>query len=289
MAGKDQLYRFLFESFGIRGGFVQLGASWQAVLENHDYPDPVRDRLGQALAGVLLLSTSIKFKGSLVLQVQAEGPLRTLVAQATDTHTVRAMARWSGEVPDADVAAVFGPGRLVFTAESPGGQRYQGVVGLEGAQLGEALQAYFNQSEQLPTRFYLAADGDTAAGLFLQELPAAKGKEGGWAHVTALADTVTRRELLELDVETLLHRLFHEDRVRLFDPEPTAYRCGCSREKVETALRGMGRAEMEQVLAQEGVVTADCEFCNRQYRFDAVDVAALFAEGDRIGESVRVH
>lgn len=278
MTTQDQLHRFLFENLGLRGELVQLGASWRAVLEQHDYPDAVAAQLGQAMAAVLLLSGTIKFKGSLILQVQGEGPLRTLVTQATDRRTLRGVARWGGEVPDGDLAAVFGAGRLVMTAEAPTGGRYQGVVALEGANLASALESYFEQSEQLATQLWLFADAQHAAGLLLQRLPGEPlPDQDAWGRVCMLADTVQPAELTATPAPELLRRLFHEESVRLFDPEPVAFRCGCSRERVAGALQVLGKTEFEALLAEDGEVSVDCEFCGRRYRFDAVDLEQLWA------------
>jgi len=274
----DQLHRFLFEDLGVRGELVQLGASWRAVRDNQDYPAAVAAQLGQGLAAVMLLSGTIKFKGSLILQLQSAGPLNLLVAQATEQRTLRGLARWQSEVPAGDLAATFGEGRLVITADAPGGERYQGIVALEGSGLAEAIGNYFERSEQLPTRLWLACDGEHAAGLFLQRLPGEQADDqDGWARVAALAETVSADELLSLSAEQLLHRLFHEETLRLFDAEPVAYRCGCSRERIEDVLRQMGETEVSDLLKNEGQIKADCEFCGREYLFDKVDVAGLFA------------
>ncbi len=274
----DALRRFLIETAGVRGALVHLDRSWAAVLDRHPYPEAVRGPLGQALAAVTLLSSTIKFEGSLILQVEAAGPIRTLVVQATDRRTLRGLARWEGEVPASTALAdLFGEGRVVLTATAPGGERYQGVVPLEGATLGEALERYFAQSEQLPTRVWLAAGQERAAGLLLQTVPGQDADGEGWARATALAATLSSAELLGLPTETLLRRLFHEERVRLFDSEPVAFRCGCSRERIERLLRSLGRDEVESIVAEQGAVEVTCEFCNRRYRLDAVDAAMLFS------------
>jgi molecular chaperone Hsp33 len=276
-ADADVLRRFLIETAGVRGALVRLDRSWAAVLERHPYPDPVRGPLGEALAAVTLLSSTIKFEGSLILQVESGGPIRTLVVQATDRRTLRGLARWEGEVPDsAALADLFGEGRVVLTATAPGGERYQGVVPLEGAILGDALERYFAQSEQLPTRVWLAAGPQRAAGLMLQAVPGGDPRGEGWARATTLAATLTPEELLGLPAEKLLHRLFHEERVRLFDAEPVAFRCGCSRERIDGLLRSLGREEVASIVAEQGAVEVTCEFCNRRYRLDAVDAAMLF-------------
>jgi molecular chaperone Hsp33 len=278
MSDSDSLQRFMFDDLGIRGELVQLDASWQAVLACHPYPDSVRSQLGQALAAAALLSATIKFQGSLILQAQGNGPLTTLVAQATHQRTVRGLARWQGEVPAGDLHSVFGDSRLVLTIQNQGADPYQGIVAMEGAKLADALRVYFEQSEQLRTRLWLCADGARAVGLLLQELPATGRDADAWERLTLLADTASERELLELPAQTLLYRLFNEEKVRLFAAESVAFRCGCSRERIESVLRNLGREEMQTLLAEQGQIQVDCEFCNQHYAFDAVDVERLLRE-----------
>lgn len=279
MSDQDSLRRFIFEELGVRGELVRLDASWQAVLERHDYPDTVRSQLGQALAAVLLLSATIKFEGALILQAQTEGPLHTLVAQATHRHTVRGLARWQEDQPvtGSTLAQIYGEGQLALTLQTEGADSYQGIVGMEGSNLAEAIQTYFARSEQLPTRLWLAADGERAAGLFLQEMPGKQRSQEDWERVSILAATVTERELLHLPGEQLLYRLFNEEEVLLFEPEPVSFRCTCSRERIEAVLRGMGREELEANLQEHDAIQVGCEFCNRNYHFDAVDVHSLFS------------
>lgn len=272
----DALIRFVFESVGVRGELVYLGSAWQAAQEGREYPAIVARQLGQGMAAAVLLSATIKLEGSLILQAQGDGPLHTLVAQATRDRALRGLAHWRGEVPAGDLRAVFGKGKLVMTAEATGRERYQGIVPLEGHDLSAALEIYFERSEQLPTRLWLAADEARAAGMLIQRLPTASGADEDWTRICALAATLTEAELLNLSHDTLLRRLFHEEQVRLFESEPLVFRCGCSRERIEDALRAMGSEEVEAILAEQGAVQVDCEFCNRRYRFDAVDFAALF-------------
>lgn len=278
MADQDSFRRFIFEEIGVRGELVHLDASWHSVLERHPYPATVSTQLGQALAAVVLLSATIKFQGSLILQAQSEGPLHTLVAHATHNKTIRGLAQWREPVPAGALPQVFGNGRLVLTIQNQGSEPYQGIVALEGGSLAEAIQNYFALSEQLATRLWLAADGERAAGLFIQELPTRHGARDDWERVALLADTITERELLHLPDEELLYRLFNEEQVRLFEPEPVAFRCNCSRERIEKVLIGLGLEEAETLLMEQGNVEATCEFCNRRFIFDTVDVHALFAE-----------
>lgn len=289
MIREDSFQRFLFEEIGIRGELVRLDESWRLVLDRHPYPEPVREQLGQAMAAVLLLSATIKFKGSLILQAQGDGPLHTLVAQATDQKTVRGIAHWRGEVPKGPLSAVFGAGRLVLTIQNEAAEPYQGVVSLEGENLAEALETYFSRSEQLATRLWLAADEDSAAGLFLQQIPARQRERDDWNRVSMLADTVTAGELLHLSGERLLYRLFHEEQVRLFEPEPVTFRCSCSRERIETVLMAMGRSKIDVIIDDQTLMEVHCEFCNRLYQFDAVDVGILFADLARAPASGRRH
>lgn len=280
MSDSDSLWRFLFESTGIRGNLVHLDASWRAVLDTHAYPESVRALLGEALAGVSLLTATLKFEGSLILQVQGPGPLRTLVAQASSARTLRGLARWSEEqeVPSGGpLRERFGEGQLVLTIETAQSEPYQGIVALEGEHLAEAIERYFSDSEQLPTRLWLAANGERAAGLLLQRLPGAHTEDEDWARVGHLAATLSTSELLGLPADALLHRLFHEEAVRLFEPEPLAFRCGCSRARIEDTARLLGAEEIESIIAEQGELRVTCEFCNRDYRFDPVDARAIFA------------
>ena len=277
MADTDSIHRFIFEHTNIRGNLVHLDASWRAVLDAHPYPEPVRVHLGQALAAVSLLSGTIKFDGSLILQIQGAGPIRTLVAQATSARTLRGLARWEGAVPaGGDLAACFGEGRLVLTIERGAGEPYQGIVPLVGSGIAQALGRYFEASEQIPTRLWLAADAGRAAGLLLQRLPG-DGDGDDWGRVGLLAATVKPSELLGLPAEAVLHRLFHEESVRLFDSEPLAFRCGCSRTRIEDMLRVMGEPEVQAIVTEQGALEVICEFCNRTYRLDTVDAGQLFA------------
>lgn len=289
MNDADTLHRFLFERSGIRGNLVHLDASWRAVLDAHPYPEAVRETLGEAMAAVALLAATIKLDGSLILQAQGSGPIRTLVAQATSARTLRGLARWDGEVPkEGDLAARFGEGRLVLTIERAAGEPYQGIVPLTGRGIAEAIERYFRDSEQLPTRLQLTADGQRAAGLLLQRLPDRLRGEvpqesagDDWARVGLLAATLSRAELAGLAAPELLHRLFHEDDLRLFEAEPIAFRCGCSRGRIEDMLRALGEAEAKSIIADRGIIEVTCEFCNRTYRLDAVDASQLFATATR--------
>jgi molecular chaperone Hsp33 len=278
MNSQDQLTRFLFESHNVRGELVQLDASWKAVLERHTYPTAVGQQLGQAMAAVALLSATIKYDGSLILQSQSNGPLNTLVVQSTNQLTLRGLARWSADLPDGDLSDIYGSGHMTLTVTNQSSARFQGIVELAGKNLANALENYLCTSEQLASRLWLVADEERAAGLLLQKLPAEQEHEEDWERVCLLADTVTQDEMLNLPAQTLLHRLFHEEDIRLFDPMPVAFRCSCSRERISNTLRSMGREELFSIIEEQGAIEVDCDFCNKHYHFDVIDAEQLFSE-----------
>lgn len=278
MRQHDILQRFLFEDTGVRGVMVSLDATLRAVLDRHDYPPAIRGPLGEAMVAAALLGSTIKFEGSLILQVQGEGPVHMLVAQFTSDGHLRGLARWRGDPEQMDAERLFGDGRLVITIEpGKGKESYQGIVSLEGTQLANSIDTYFALSEQLPTRVWLAADGARAVGMLIQELPRDEPDPEAWNTVVHLASTVTSRELLQLPATEILHRLFHEEDVRIFEPEPLSFRCTCSRQRIEEVLVALGYDEVHETLQEQGAISVDCEFCNQHYEFDSVDVEALFA------------
>lgn len=279
----DCLHRFIFDRTDVRGELVHLDASWQAVLARQDYPAPVRALLGQAFAATALLSATVKISGSLHFQLQGDGPVSLLLVQAGADRTLRGLAHWQ---PDGPLPARFqqlvGSARISLTIDpGEGGERYQGIVAVAGGSLAESLEHYFETSEQLATRLWLAASEQRASGMLLQQLPRATDDADAWSRDVHLRETLTEGELLELDARELLYRLYHDENVRLFEPEPFSFRCTCSRERIETVLRGLGYAEVQSILAEQGRVKVNCEFCNQAYTFDAVDTEGLFAASDQ--------
>jgi molecular chaperone Hsp33 len=289
MHDRDRLRRFVFEGLPVRGQLVHLDASWLALLEHRTYPPLIRDTLGQALAASVLLAATIKFDGLLSLQLRGDGPLSLMLAQCTSGFGVRAVAQHRDAVAGASMAELAGNGHLTVTLESEDReQRYQGIVPLSGARLADCLEVYFAQSEQLPTRLWLQADEHGACGMLLQRLPPSgtmaaapeSAVDDAWRRVQLIGDTLTPGELQSLSDAEILHRLFHEDDLRVFEPAPVFFRCRCSRERVAGMLRALGEAESRSVIAERGEVEVRCDFCNRAYVFDAVDIEHLFkAEG----------
>lgn len=278
MIKQDILRRFLFEELGIRGEWVSLSESWQAAKQHQSQPDVVQQQLGQALAAVVMLSATIKFNGSIILQAQGDGGIKTLVAQATHDRKIRGLARSRPEIQAGTLEALFGQGYLALTIEPDQGEPYQGVVPLEGNNLAAALENYFSQSEQLNTRLWLFATENQAVGLLLQELPKQDNNQEDWQRVEMLADTITAKELLELDCEQILYRLFNEEQVRLYEPEPVAFACTCSRQKINRTLKSLGRDELESILLERGSIEVVCDFCSSRHEFDKIDVESLLAE-----------
>ncbi|MCE5180688.1 MAG: Hsp33 family molecular chaperone HslO [Betaproteobacteria bacterium] len=279
MKQPDNLQRFMFEHAAVRGEIVHLDACWQAVLERRDYPPALRALLGELMAAAALLSATLKFGGSLIMQIQGDGPVKLLVVECGADLTMRAMAHWQGDLPDdGSLAALVGAGRFVITIDpKKGRQTYQGIVELEGGSVAEVLENYMRRSQQLETRLWLAASADGVAGLLLQRMPDGKDEDAdAWNRAVHLGGTVTRQELLGLSVRKIIRRLFHEEDIRLFDAAPVQFACNCSRERVAATLRMLGHDEIESILQETGYVEVDCEFCNQHYVFDAVDAEQIF-------------
>jgi molecular chaperone Hsp33 len=298
MHDRDCLHRFLFEHYPIRGHIVHLDASWRALLEHREYPPAIRDTLGEAVVASILLAATLKFDGTLSLQLQGQGPMHLMLAQCSSDLAVRAVARYRDTPEERDLASLSGTGNLTVTLENADlSQRYQGIVPLSGERLATCLGSYFESSEQLPTRLWLHATERGASGLLLQRLSDDSIKsrasmsagrvthadeaefEDAWRRVQLLGDTLRPEELQALSDRDLLRRLFAEEDVRLFEPAPVFFRCRCSRERVSGMLRSLGGDEVRSVLAERGSVEVRCDFCNRLYVFDSVDVEQIFAPG----------
>ena len=285
----DNLHRFFLENLQIRGEWVSLKKSWNDIQNTADYPPPVRDVLGEALAAISLLSESLKFDGSLTLQIRGTEPVTLLVVQASSDGNIRGIARWQGDIPEkSSFNELFGSGTMVISVENTPkenaqqGERYQSLVSLEGNSLANCFKEYFAQSEQLNSSFWLAADKNCAAGIMLQSLPAddmdPKVQQNNWTHASILADTLKDEELLTLDAETILTRLYHEEDLRLYDANPVRFSCSCSQEKIENTVFSLGSKEANEILEEQSSISIDCEFCNTNYELDEIDIKRIFAE-----------
>jgi len=301
----DQLQKFMFSAAPVRGEIVSLHNTWHEVLSRRHYPAPVQTVLGEMMAACALLSANLKFDGTLIMQIFGDGPVRMLVVQCNSDLSMRATARLadgpSGEAAalpaDMTLAALVNPsgkGRCVITLDpankQPGQQPYQGIVPLNGEEgplesISEVLEHYMHHSEQLDTRMWLAANGERAVGMLLQKLPGDGGivphagelDADTWERVCTLGSTLSREELLAEEAETVFRRLFWQENVRHFEPTQTRFQCSCSREKVGSMLKMLGREEVDGVIEERGHVEIHCDYCNQRYEFDPVDVAQLFA------------
>jgi molecular chaperone Hsp33 len=298
----DEVRRFMVENRPVRGHWVRLEGAWRELRAHRDYPQPVRELLGQAVAASVLLAATLKFRGQLTLQLQGDGAVSLLVAQCTHDYRLRAVARFD-EVAVAELAAKAGgaapgdvfrrlvgsDGRFAVTVESDErNMRYQGIVPLTGESLAGSLEAYFARSEQLPTRVLLAADGERGAGVLVQKLPEdAAGDDSQmreiWEQTERGIERLSAQDLLRCPVEELLGRGFAAHDMRLFSGAPVQFECRCSQGRVTGLLRALGADEVRDVLKEQGAVTVTCEFCHRPYRFDAGDVEAIFDEGPEPG------
>lgn len=286
-AAPGELRRFLLEHQPVRGHWARLGEAWQALQSRHSYPAPVAGLLGEAATAVVLLAATLKFDGTLTLQLTGDGRVRMLVAQCTDDHQLRAIAHHdvaAGEAPG--FTELVGRGRLVVTIQSErSGGRYQGIVLLEGETLQGCLEHYFASSEQLPTRLLLAADGQQAGGLLIQQLPGAQagGEElaaqrlAAWEDVQAGLTGLSPERLLQGTAEDSVTQVCGAHDCRLLPATPVRFACRCSSARVTDMLRSLGEAEARATLAEQGAIEVHCEFCGASYRYDAVDVQQLFA------------
>ncbi|MEX0738686.1 MAG: Hsp33 family molecular chaperone HslO [Pseudohongiella sp.] len=287
-ASTDICQRFLFADADVRGEIVRLTRSYTDTVSNHAYPPAVSSLLGEFLAAGVLMGSAIKYDGRLVLQVRGDGELNLIMAECTSEGAIRGIARFDVAPESADFDALTGNGVLVITVDSRHADPYQGIVSLEGESLAASLQTYFAQSEQLQSWFYFAVDEDQACGFMIQQLPGASGsdadaREESWQHLLTLAQTLTPSEMLALSNAELLHRLYHQEEVKLFPPRQFHYQCSCSRERTARALISIGKEEVDSIVAEQGAVSIACEFCGTDYRFDASEIALLFQDrGDLI-------
>lgn len=286
----DQVRRFIVENQPVRGHWVRLDAAWRELCAHADYPQPVRELLGQAVAASVLFAATLKFKGTLTLQLQGDGAVGFLVAQCTHDYRLRAVARFDADrVAEIDSKDTFRKlvgtrSRVAVTVGADeSGSRYQGIVPLHGDSLADSLEAYFASSEQLPTRLILAADDDRGAGFLVQKVPGAANAdesdiEATWKDAQKGIEKLSPADLLNRPVEELLERGFAEHDMRLFRGAPVQFECRCSQARVSGLLRGLGADEVKEILQEQGSVTVTCEFCHRPYRFGPEDIEALFPD-----------
>lgn len=275
----DNLFRFLFQNRNVRGELVQLADSLDQMLLQHDYPQPVKQLLAELVAATSLLTATLKLDGDIAVQIQGDGPIRFAAVNGTDQQQFRGVVRMQAEISGDSFRELIGEGYLLVTITPKQGERYQGIIPLSGDSLTSTLEAYFAQSEQLPTRLYLYTDLQAAhcraAGFMLQVLPVDQQKaKADFEDLVMLSDTLTKDEIFNLPAEQLLYRLFHQEEVELFTPQKVSFVCGCSKEKCASAIVSLGRDVINEHIA-EGKLDISCEYCNTTYHFSPADLTTL--------------
>lgn len=281
MNNLDSIQRFIFENADIRGQIVRIDASFQAIIEKHQYSEQISRLLGETLIATALLTSIIKFKGELTLQFRSEGAVSMLVSKCSHDYKLRGLVQYDPTASDESIAHEIGRGNLVVTIQpydkvSP----YQSIIPVNQLSIAKCLEKYFAQSEQLSTRLVFASSPTRAAGMLLQLMPesskASSNREEFWEHAVKIGETITPEELLELDNQDILYRLYHGEDIRLFDAEPVVFECNCSQQKMQEAVKTLGHQDALDLLKQKQQIVVTCEYCNEEYTFDKVDIEALF-------------
>ena len=275
----DKLYRYLFQNRAVRGEWVRMNKSFTETLNTHHYPLPVQNLLGEMMVATSLLTATLKFNGHITVQVQGDGPLKLALVNGTDTQQIRALARLQGGITDdMTLHQMIGKGVLVITIAPEDGERYQGVVALDKPTITECLEEYFERSEQLKTQLIIRTgefNGEpVAAGMLLQIMPDGSGSPDDFSHLATLTFTVKNEELFGLTAEEMLYRLYHEERVELYEPQSVTFHCGCSAERSGAALLLISDEEINEILAEHnGSIDMQCECCGTHYFFnrEAID------------------
>ncbi len=275
---KDFVVRFLLEDLDIRGAFVRLNDAWRDMQAGRGYPPAVRDLLGEMTAVTVLIGDNLKQPGRVGFQLKGSGPVQLLVLDCSEQLKIRGMAQADEDIAATDAPTLLGHGHLSLLLQHEAAREpYQSIVPLVGQTVAQIFEHYLAQSEQQPARFWLAADGESAVGLFLQKLPGADVKDtDGWTRIEHLAATVTPLEMHELPVDDLLTRLFAEETLRLYTPRSVTYECPENRDKVVSMLRSLGREEVAEAIAEQGVLVVKDDICNHEYHFNVSDLDELF-------------
>jgi molecular chaperone Hsp33 len=284
----DVLDRFLFEDRSIRGEIVSLEKSFQAILGTADYPEFVQSLIGELMVTASLLTATLKFEGEIALQIQSEGPIKYIIINGTHDQKLRGVARWDETMTEypTTFSECFKKGLLAITLTPKNGQRYQGMVALDKSSLAECVEDYFLQSEQLLTKVFLTSrvgHNQKAAGLLIQIVPTSSessnvGENPDFEHIALIADTISSEELLNLDHKEVIHRLYHDELIRIFEPQEIQFSCDCSKERSAGALKSVDKAELMSIIAEDGHIKMDCQFCHSIYLFDEIDVQNIHAQ-----------
>jgi molecular chaperone Hsp33 len=296
---QDTLQRFIFEQVPIRGEFIRLEESFQTIVNQHTYPPVLHQLLGEALCVAGLLSAIIKFSGRLTVQFRGKGKLKLLLAQCDDHLCLRGLAKWDGEMSSADLKEALNDGVLAIMIDAGmNNSSYQGIVSWQGGSLADSIEGYFRHSEQLATKIWLEVNQTTATGLLLQVIPASgenniSGEHGQlnphWERITQSTHSLSHMDMLSMDCQSLLKILYPEELIRLFSAAPVAFGCTCSRKRSANAIAMLGEQEAEDELKDKQNIVVTCDFCNKEYIFDRVDVAEIFKNKDIPPADTRLH
>lgn len=279
MTETDTLQRFMFEHASIRGEIAHLDETYKTIMGQHPYPPTVKKLLGEALISCVMLAGSIKFDGEISLQFHGDKRLPLLLVQCDNQLHIRAFAKYQNDEADIDYGSAFLEGKMVLIINQyDQTQSYQSVVPILSASMGENLAHYFAQSEQVATQVWLAVNENMAAGMLIQLMPGQNTlqREEFWEYAVQLGQTISEHELLTLDNQTILHRLYHETELRLYSARPVQFQCRCNIEKMKQVLTILGEKDILELLQEKGQVEVTCDFCNQKYAFDPIDVTLLF-------------
>ncbi len=291
MSNKDQLHRYLFNHHAVRGELVSLSETFQQIVAGHDYPAEVKNLLGEMLVATSLLTATLKFDGDITVQVQGDGPLKLAVINGNNLQEMRGVARLQGDIaPESTLKQMLGNGYMVITISPTEGERYQGVVGLEGETLAECLEDYFLRSEQLPTRIFIRtgeSEGKAAAGgMLLQVLPAQETDAEEFSHLAQLTTTIKAEELFTLPANEVLYRLYHQEEVTLYEPQDVCFKCTCSRQRCADALLTLPDEEVLEMLEEDEKIDMHCDYCGSHYVFDAMDMVSIRSGAGSSNDSI---
>jgi len=286
------LHRYLFENLSVRGELVQLDETYDHIISSTDYPSSIKVLLGEMLVATTLLTATIKFEGSITLQLQGDGPVSLVVINGNNNQVVRGVARWEGHLEEnATLHEMMGKGHLVITIEPKDGERYQSIVDIKGKNLSQVLESYFEQSEQLKTRLWFRTETSTnevpkAAGMLLQIVPDGKSGHHDFEHLEQLTATVKDEELFTLPAEELLYRLYNQEKVQLFASTPVKFQCKCSKKRSEAAILTLKKSDVDDIVKEQGNISLHCDYCNTTYLFSKTDIEHIFTCQDRDKENV---
>lgn len=299
MNSADSLHRFIFENIPIRGEYVFLQESFQTIIEQHNYPEALRRLLGEALCVSALLSAVIKFNGRLTVQFRGKGRLKLLLAQCTNHFHLRGLAKWEGDLSYHDLMNAFQDGVLVIMLDTGKTKsNYQGIVAWRGNSLVDSIEGYFQESEQLPTKLWLTVNSHSAVGLLLQSVPAKELNKPSiekevfatqWSHINKLMTNFDPKAMLSVGYPAILNKLYPQEDIRIFPSVPVSFRCTCSRKKGEDAILLLGHEEAEAELKAKSNIVVNCDFCNKEYIFDRIDVAKIFKNKHRPASDIHLH